>query len=60
VLVVALAGCQTPGTGVGTATLGGAAAGGLLGAALGGGSTGIVAGTVLGGLAGAGVGYALG
>ena len=51
------------GTGVGTATavggLGGAAAGGLLGAALGGGGTGIAAGTILGGLLGAGVGYAL-
>lgn len=62
VLLLALAGCQTGG-GPGTATtiggLSGAAAGGLLGAALGGGATGIAAGTILGGLVGAGAGYAL-
>ena len=68
-LTLTLVGCQTAGgtgvggTGVGTATaiggLGGAAAGGLLGAALGGGGTGIAAGTILGGLLGGGVGYAL-
>jgi surface antigen len=68
-LTLTLVGCQTAGgpgvggTGVGTATaiggLGGAAAGGLLGAALGGGGTGIAAGTILGGLLGVGIGYAL-
>jgi surface antigen len=62
-LALTLAGCQTGGSGVGTATtvggLGGAAAGGLLGATLGGGGTGIAAGTILGGLLGAGVGYVL-
>jgi surface antigen len=66
VVALALVGCQTtPGGGVGVGTgtaiggLGGAAAGGLLGAALGGGGTGIAAGTILGGLLGAGVGYTL-
>ena len=54
-----LSGCQTTG-GPRTKTIlgagGGAAAGGLLGAALGGGAKGIAAGTILGGLLGAGIG----
>jgi hypothetical protein len=58
-LIVMLAACQnTQDSGVGTKTaiggLGGAAAGGLLGAALGGGGTGIAAGALLGGLIGGG------
>jgi surface antigen len=60
-IALPLAGCETAGSpGVGSRTalggLGGAAAGGLLAAALGGSGTGIAAGTILGGLIGGVIG----
>jgi surface antigen len=51
-----LMGCESTGPKAATGGLGGAAAGGLLAAALGGKGTGIAAGTILGGLIGGAIG----
>jgi surface antigen len=51
-----LMGCETTGPKTAIGGLGGAAAGGLLAAALGGSGTGIAAGTILGGLLGGAIG----
>ena len=59
VVAIALTGCETTGPKTALGGLGGAAAGGLLAAAVGGNAAGIAAGTILGGLVGGAIGNSL-